>query len=167
MTLKPFVLGLVAQLSSRLFVGTDLCRNKEWLHLAKNYTLDSFGAGRALRRQPMALRPLMVWLLPEWRKVRQDVKDARRILAPVINARLERNRLADEKGVPRPRTKDTIQVSPEVRAMIVSPPFSLNHFITLFSIPFWLKRISLFSSGSTTPSQATLRRMKLLMRSLR
>ncbi|ROV91635.1 hypothetical protein VSDG_07912 [Cytospora chrysosperma] len=109
LTLKPVILELVSRLSSRLFVGTELCRNREWLHLAQNYTLDSFNAVRALRRQPLALRRIMAWYLPEWRKVRQDVRDARRILAPVINARLERNRLADEKGVPRPRTQDTIQ----------------------------------------------------------
>ncbi|ROW10520.1 hypothetical protein VMCG_01974 [Cytospora schulzeri] len=109
LTLKPFVLELVARLSSRIFVGTELCRNKEWLDLAKNYTIDMFMAIWALRRQPLALRWLMVWLLPEWRKARQDIKDARRVLGPVINARLERNRLADEKGVPRPRAKDTIQ----------------------------------------------------------
>ncbi|KUI73327.1 Dihydromonacolin L monooxygenase LovA [Cytospora mali] len=108
-TLKPLILDLIARLSSRLFVGTELCRNKEWLHLAKNYTLDSFNAARALRSKPLALRRLLIWFLPEWHKVRQDVKDARRILAPVINARLESNRLADEKGLPRPRTKDTIQ----------------------------------------------------------
>lgn len=117
LTLKPFVLELVSRLSSRLFVGTELCRNKEWLYLAQNYTLDSFNAVRALRRQPLALRRIMVWFLPEWRKVRQDIRDARRILAPVINARLASNRMADEKGVPRPRTKDTIQVSPDARAV--------------------------------------------------
>lgn len=108
----------MSRLSSRLFVGTELCRNREWLHLAQNYTLDSFNAGRALRRQPLALRRIMAWYLPEWRKVRQDVRDARRILAPVINARLERNRLADEMGVPRPRTQDTIQVSPDALTMM-------------------------------------------------
>lgn len=111
LTLKPFLLDLVTQLSSRLFVGTELCRNKEWLHLAKNYTIDSFNASRVLRTKPLAFRPILTLFLPEWRKVRQDVRDARRILAPVINARLESNRLADEKGEPRPRTKDTIQVS--------------------------------------------------------
>ncbi|KAK7742722.1 hypothetical protein SLS63_000287 [Diaporthe eres] len=109
MALKPFVLDLVARLSSRLFVGEDLCRNDEWLELSKNYTLDSFAAGRALRSWPFALRRIMVWLLPEWKKIRQDVADARRILAPVVDKRLEWNRMADAKGVPRPKTGDTIQ----------------------------------------------------------
>lgn len=112
MTLKPVILDIVARLSSRLFVGEDLCRNKEWLELAKNYTLDSFAATRVLRRWPFALRPFVIWILPEWKKVRQDVADARRILAPVINKRLEMNRTADEKGVRRPKTGDTIQVRP-------------------------------------------------------
>lgn len=110
MTLKPFVLDVVARLSSRLFVGEDLCRNEEWLELAKNYTLDSFGAARVLRSWPFALRRLVVWILPEWKKVRQDVADARRILAPVVKKRLEMNRIADAKGVKRPKTGDTIQV---------------------------------------------------------
>lgn len=110
MTLKPFILDLVARLSSRLFVGEDLCRNEEWLELAKNYTLDSFAAGRVLRSWPFALRRIAVWFLPEWKKVRQDVVDAKRILAAVIKKRLDMNRAADAKGVPRPKTKDTIQV---------------------------------------------------------
>lgn len=101
----------MVQLSSRLFVGTELCRNKEWLHLAKSYTLDSFAASRSLRSWPMPLRRPLSWILPEWRTVRRDVRDARRVLAPVIKDRLERNRQADEQGVPRPKTKDTIQVS--------------------------------------------------------
>lgn len=126
LTLKPFILELVARLSSRLFVGTELCRNEEWLQLAKNYTLDAFSAGRALRSRPLALRPLLVWLLPEWSRARQDVRDARRILAPVISARLERNRLADENGLPRPKTKDTIQVSSTAQScyqlLVPSPP---------------------------------------------
>ncbi|KAL1856277.1 hypothetical protein Daus18300_010850 [Diaporthe australafricana] len=109
MTLKPFALDLVARLSSRLFVGEELCRNEEWLELAKNYTLDSFAAARVLRRWPLAVRRMVVWFLPEWKKVRQDVADAKRILAPVIEKRLERNREADAKGVPRPKTGDTIQ----------------------------------------------------------
>lgn len=110
MTLKPFVLGMVARLSSRLFVGEDLCRNEEWLELSKNYTLDTFAAARVLRSWPFALRPLMAYILPEWRKIRQDVADARRILAPVVERRLGLNRAADAKGVPRPKTGDTIQV---------------------------------------------------------
>lgn len=110
MTLKPFVLDLVARLSSRLFVGEELCRNDEWLHLAKNFTLDTFAAGRVLRSWPFALRPIMVWFLPEWKKVRRETADARRILAPVVEKRLAENRAADAKGLPRPKTGDTIQV---------------------------------------------------------
>ena len=62
MTLRPFVLDLVARVSSCLF-----CRNEEWLDLTKNYTLDSFAAGRVLRSWPFALRPIIVWILPEWK----------------------------------------------------------------------------------------------------
>ncbi|KAJ0123570.1 Dihydromonacolin L monooxygenase LovA [Diaporthe amygdali] len=109
MTLKTFVLHLVARLSSRLFVGEELCRNEEWLELAKTYTLDTFAAARVLRSTPFALRRIAVWFLPEWKKVRQDLADAKRILSPVIEKRLERNRIADAKGVPRPKTGDTIQ----------------------------------------------------------
>jgi hypothetical protein len=120
MTLKPFVLDLVARLSSRLFVGEELCRNDEWLHLAKNFTLDTFAAGRVLRSWPFALRPIVVWLLPEWNKVRQGTADARRILAPVVEKRLAENRAADAKGLPRPKTGDTIQVKTRIDRLSVS-----------------------------------------------
>jgi hypothetical protein len=109
--LKPFVLDLVARLSSRLFVGEELCRNEEWLHVAKNFTLDSFAASRVLRSWPIALRPFIIWFLPEWRTVRKHSADAKRILAPVVEKRLAENRAADAKGLPRPKTGDTLQVS--------------------------------------------------------
>lgn len=133
MTLKTFVLHLVARLSSRLFVGEELCRNEEWLELAKTYTLDTFAAARVLRSTPFALRRIAVWFLPEWKKVRQDLADAKRILSPVIEKRLERNRIADAKGVPRPKTGDTIQVSKLPKC---SGPYTLlTLYVSMLVVP--------------------------------
>ena len=38
---KQGVLDMVARLSSRVFLGKDLCRNEQWLDIAKNYTVTS------------------------------------------------------------------------------------------------------------------------------
>lgn len=106
--LKPKLFQLVGRLSSRVFIGTELCENEEWLDLTKAYTVNVFIAARALRRWPTCLRPIVHWCLPECRQVRQDVREARRIIGPVVEARRERNRKAREAGQKPSKMADTI-----------------------------------------------------------
>src|SRR3954465_5975437 len=47
--IKDTVLDLVARLSSRVFLGKNLCRNKRWLEIAKSYTVDAFVLSFILR----------------------------------------------------------------------------------------------------------------------
>lgn len=108
LTLKPFVLQLVARLSARVFVGPELCRNPEWLEVSKNYAVDTFMAARALRRYPFFLRRLVHWFIPECQRIRRDLREVRRILKPIIEQRLERNRQAEARGENVSKIEDTI-----------------------------------------------------------
>lgn len=108
LTLKPFVLQLVARLSARVFVGLELCRNPEWLEVSKNYAVNTFMAARALRRYPFFLRRLVHWFVPECQRIRRDLREARRILKPIIEQRLERNRQAAARGEHVSKIEDTI-----------------------------------------------------------
>ncbi|EKG11246.1 Cytochrome P450 [Macrophomina phaseolina MS6] len=62
--LKPFILQFVAQLSTRISLGPDLCRNEEWLETVIRYTIEAFLGADELRRYPSWLRPLVSLYLP-------------------------------------------------------------------------------------------------------
>ncbi|KAM0323048.1 hypothetical protein ACHAQA_009147 [Verticillium albo-atrum] len=106
--LKSKLLDLVSRVSARVFIGPELCTNNEWLEITKRYTMDSFVAAQVLRSWPAFTRPIVHWFLPECRKIRQEIKDARRILKPVLEERRERNRKASEAGEPPAKVADAV-----------------------------------------------------------
>lgn len=82
---------IVARVSSRVFVGRDLCRDPKWLRVAVNYAADSVAGARVIARWPRILQPLVNWFLPDCQKVRAHVSEARKLMGPFINQRrLER-----------------------------------------------------------------------------
>ncbi|XHG05621.1 hypothetical protein AWENTII_008836 [Aspergillus wentii] len=107
-TYKPILLKLIARVSTRVFIGPELCENEDWLRISKEYAVESFIAVRALRKWHFSLRPIVHWFLPECRKLRATLAEARRIIMPVIEKRRESNRQAREAGQPPSKTADTI-----------------------------------------------------------
>ncbi|KAI7537669.1 hypothetical protein KC317_g18033 [Hortaea werneckii] len=99
---------MVARLSSRVFLGQDLCRNEQWLHIAKNYTVDSFIAARLLRLVPSVFRPVVHWFMPHCIRVRKEYADANKLIMPEIELRKERAEKAIAAGSKPPKTADTI-----------------------------------------------------------
>lgn len=57
LVLKPSIQKMIAQLSSRVFLGDKLCRNTDWLMIMVNYTVDAVRASEIIRLWPMLLRP--------------------------------------------------------------------------------------------------------------
>ena len=106
--LKQKIAGLVARLSSRVFLGKDLCRDPHWLDIAKNYTVDTFVATRLLRKIPALVRPAAHWVLPSSRKVRKDYRDAQKLISAEVEKRKDRAQKALEAGQKPPKTADTI-----------------------------------------------------------
>lgn len=70
--LKPMVQEIVARLSSRLFLGDELCRNRDWLDLTISFTITSTMAAIVVSFFPAFLRPLANEILPMCRKQRRD-----------------------------------------------------------------------------------------------
>lgn len=99
----------IARLSSLVFLGDELCRNPEWLEITKSYTVDTNITADKLRQYPKLLRPLVCNFIPECRKLQKQVKDARRVFAPVLQKRKEARDTAQAKGDPLPSYNDTIQ----------------------------------------------------------
>ncbi|KAJ5355962.1 Cytochrome P450 [Penicillium concentricum] len=74
----------------------------------EKYALDAFIAARALRQWPFALRPIIHWFLPECRKLRATLGEARRILKSVIEKRRHENRERRDAGQGPSKVADTI-----------------------------------------------------------
>ncbi|KAJ3563164.1 hypothetical protein NPX13_g8296 [Xylaria arbuscula] len=106
-------LSLVAQLSSRVFLGDKLCRNPEWLEVTSQYPVTAFGAAYKLRLYPKVLRPLVNWFLPECQHLRHQQARARSMIEPIINERAAEKRKALEAGQPVPTYDDAIDWAEE------------------------------------------------------
>ncbi|OJJ45420.1 hypothetical protein ASPZODRAFT_99457 [Penicilliopsis zonata CBS 506.65] len=94
---------LVARISSLAFLGTRICRNKDWLNVSVNYTIDSFNAVRVLRLWPPFLRPIVHWFLPEVQKLRDHLRVARHI----VQDEVEQRKLIREGKIPEPEPPRT------------------------------------------------------------
>ncbi|KAG6288687.1 hypothetical protein E4U46_003094 [Claviceps purpurea] len=82
-------MDIIARISSKIFLGDQLCRNEEWLQITKNYTTCFSTAATKLRMFPRHLRILAHWFLPECRKLRQERDNARKIIMPLLERRRE------------------------------------------------------------------------------
>ncbi|PLB40143.1 cytochrome P450 [Aspergillus candidus] len=78
------MLRIIARISARTFVGLPLCRNEEWLHTSIHYTENLFMTAFALRMMPTFLHPFLVWFLPSWYRVHNDLKTAKKLIVPLV-----------------------------------------------------------------------------------
>lgn len=81
------LLRTVARVSSRLFLGERLCRDKEWIDITTTYTRNVGSAFSALNSWPGILRPLVFRFLRPFRTLRQQVREARRVMGQVLKER--------------------------------------------------------------------------------
>lgn len=81
------LVDIVAQVSGRVFVGPELCRDPEYLACATNYTMDLVTAVSAIKRLRPWLRPFLASRLPEILKLREREDRARKCLEPIIHQR--------------------------------------------------------------------------------
>lgn len=112
--LRADLLEIVARLSSRVFLGKDLCRNERWLEITKNYTVDSFLAANLLRLCPSIVRPLVYWVIPTCTRLRKEVRDARKLIMPEVEERRKRAEALIASGEKPPKAADAISWMVEV-----------------------------------------------------
>lgn len=106
--MKPRILDIVARLSSRVFLGDEVCRNEEWLRLTKEYTINFFVAATELRLFPRPLRPIVYRFLPKCNKLMAEFDQSQRILWPIVLKRREIQKKAVEAGEPMPEFNDAL-----------------------------------------------------------
>jgi cytochrome P450 len=78
---------LVSRLSSRIFLGSELCRDPKWLNIAQSHTITLFQASMAMREGSSLWRLLTFWTNPLYRQLRKQVRDARQVVRPLIEKR--------------------------------------------------------------------------------
>jgi cytochrome P450 len=107
--MKEHILQLVARLSSRVFLGEELCRDSRWLDITINYTVDAFMAAEELRLWNPLLRPFVHWFLPRCRRLRAQIKEAYSTIEPVLEKRRMHKASAAATGGEARKYEDTIE----------------------------------------------------------
>jgi hypothetical protein len=85
--LNESMLMLIAQLTGRIFIGEELCRNPEWLQIAISYATSRTFAVKSLQQWYPLLIPIVHWFLPSCRRLRAGVRNARPFIDKVLSAR--------------------------------------------------------------------------------
>lgn len=99
---QPDLMRIVSRVSSRIFMGEELCRDEEWVRVSGDYTLNSFATSNLLRAYPRWARSFVHWFIPECRELRRKLNDARQSLQPHLDRRNAIKREAAAQGKPCP-----------------------------------------------------------------
>ncbi|KAH3958473.1 hypothetical protein HBH98_076600 [Parastagonospora nodorum] len=103
------VLSLISRISSRVFLGEELCRNEAWLRVTRDWTVQSFEAANLMTVCPGAFKFLMPRFSKKCKNVLAIYNEARGILEPVIERRRQLKAEAKRKGTPIPIFSDAIE----------------------------------------------------------
>ena len=91
---------IISRASNRMLGGKALSRNTVWTSTSVNFTDDTWRAAQRLKQFHPLLRPIVQHWIPEMTKVRYHGDVARRVIIPVIQERLEQQRVLGEKWQP-------------------------------------------------------------------
>ncbi|RWA15034.1 hypothetical protein EKO27_g73 [Xylaria grammica] len=106
--IREDMLEVVARVSSRVFLGEALCRNRRWLDIAKTFTVDSFALAFLMRMAPAILRPFAYLALPQSARLRKSVRDAHTMIVPEVKKRKAAVDAARAAGEKPPKVADTL-----------------------------------------------------------
>ncbi|KAI0423423.1 cytochrome P450 monooxygenase [Xylaria sp. FL1042] len=109
MVMMPPLRDITVRMSSRVFLGEELSRNDDWLHIMSNYTVDVFIAGTTLSAYNKNLRPYIGWLFPECRRIKDYYWRARNLIEPIMKNRENLKRAALAEGQPEPVFNDALE----------------------------------------------------------
>ena len=83
------LLQIVALIFGRVSLGTPTNRNPELIQTTTSFTTDILDSSRILLSYPKLLRPFAIFLIPGIRAIPKHLKTVSKILAPVVNQRLD------------------------------------------------------------------------------
>lgn len=89
-------------------MGPELSMDTVWQELVISHTLKLFAAVKAIRTWPAFVRPVVHWFLPEFHACREQVRQAKSMLRPILASREQKRLAAAKNGEEPPRFNDTI-----------------------------------------------------------
>ncbi|KAL4799280.1 putative cytochrome P450 [Aspergillus venezuelensis] len=81
------MVNIVAQVSSRMFGGTQLSRHSEWVDATIKFARDGFIGAQAIKQYPRIVRPFAAKFIPALKKINEYHKNARSVIVPILEAR--------------------------------------------------------------------------------
>ncbi|KAK2030372.1 cytochrome p450 monooxygenase [Colletotrichum zoysiae] len=78
---------IVARVSSRMFGGTTLSRNREWIQSSIDFATDGFIGAQALKKYPEFLKPAVARLIPAIQNIKNHYAAAERAAIPLLKER--------------------------------------------------------------------------------
>jgi len=87
--LLPKVVQMIINISQRVFVGEQLCRDERWVQCITQCTAGAFQSVPKLWPYHPLMRPFVAWRLNELRSVRKHRMEAKKLLKPILEKRLE------------------------------------------------------------------------------
>ncbi|KAK1977251.1 putative cytochrome P450 [Colletotrichum cereale] len=78
---------IVARVSSRMFGGTTLSRNREWIQSSIDFATDGFIGAQALKKYPEFLKPVVARFVPAIQNIKNHYAAAERAAIPLLRER--------------------------------------------------------------------------------
>ncbi|TLS22078.1 uncharacterized protein PpBr36_09393 [Pyricularia pennisetigena] len=96
------VMLFVTRISSRIFMGKELCNNKGWIEASSAYVATVFHYRFVLHKWPRILRPIANMFLPGSIEIRRNLKRCQDALQPYIDQREAHKQAALARGEKNP-----------------------------------------------------------------
>ena len=96
-------------MSSKVFLGDELCHNERWLGITVNYALVGMRGVQILRMFPYYLRDLVHWFIPACREARALLNEARELITPVLEKRRAQKNNSEAEGKKATKFNDAIE----------------------------------------------------------
>nr|ASF83124.1 cytochrome P450 [Colletotrichum lini] len=103
------IIRIVSRLSSRVFMGEELCRDEEWVRVSGDYTATAFSVANELNQWPRRVRPVVHWFLPSCWRVRRLLAECHKSLKPHLEERNARKMAAAARGETKAVFDDSIE----------------------------------------------------------
>ncbi|KAK1580740.1 cytochrome P450 [Colletotrichum navitas] len=103
------IIRIVSRLSSRVFMGEEICRDEEWVRVSGHYSSTAFMVGWGVGQWPRWARPIVHWFLPSCWYVRRLLAECRSTLKPHLERRNARKAAAQARGETGPVFDDSFE----------------------------------------------------------
>ncbi|GAP84828.2 putative cytochrome P450 [Rosellinia necatrix] len=86
--LSPYIYRLMARITSRLFLGVPICRDKRWLQLQLDLVMAIFHTILLMRNFPRFTHPLLGAVIPARKRLKKCMEELHDFLEPLIEERM-------------------------------------------------------------------------------